>query len=376
MEVVASPVVLAGLVGATLALSEVEAKPAAMNLTGHIDAIVTNNVDTFLFGGLTVIQTYVGQPLNAMMDHDGVILFGLFSGVDYNPQGLIGRQNLTCVNNVTDTFLNPEVVNSYITPLTSLSCTLALPCVNGQLSDLAWLGELCEWYFEWATPAEILLKFHKHIWPGVVMRMVREDILKADMAQKLVDHSLEVIGPSSPVMGTTMPSITRGMSKELMMGDDDLNLKDNKTHMHNHLPSVQAHAQDTFSTLTAPSISCRALSVITSTSTIDLTTLPVDTDHGLSCFDDGVIIDLTDDNKIICDLMGIYVTADSAGITTGMVWIEIILAFEHGHVSPGEQIFEDGPRVVKVLCPTSLRADIVEGPVENCGKILATSMVE
>jgi hypothetical protein len=114
-----------------------------------------------------------------------------------DPQGLIGRRNPTCANNVTDTFPNPEVVNSYITPLTSLSRAPALPCVNGRLPDLARLGELCERYFEWATPAEILPKFHKHIWPGVVMRMVREDILKADTARELVDHSLEVCTLSS-----------------------------------------------------------------------------------------------------------------------------------------------------------------------------------
>jgi len=42
-----------------LAPGEAEAELAAMNQAGRIDAVVTNDVDTFLFGGLTIIRTYI-----------------------------------------------------------------------------------------------------------------------------------------------------------------------------------------------------------------------------------------------------------------------------------------------------------------------------
>ena len=45
---------------------EAEAELAAMNRADHIDAVVTNDIDTFLFGGLTVIRTYVHELPDAM----------------------------------------------------------------------------------------------------------------------------------------------------------------------------------------------------------------------------------------------------------------------------------------------------------------------
>lgn len=41
----------------TQALGEAEAELSAMNAAGLIDVVVTNDVDTFLFGGLTVMRT-------------------------------------------------------------------------------------------------------------------------------------------------------------------------------------------------------------------------------------------------------------------------------------------------------------------------------
>jgi 5'-3' exonuclease len=40
------------------ALGEAEAELAAMSHAGRIDAIVTNDIDTFVFGGCNVMRTY------------------------------------------------------------------------------------------------------------------------------------------------------------------------------------------------------------------------------------------------------------------------------------------------------------------------------
>jgi hypothetical protein len=116
-----------------------------------------------------------------------------------DPQDLIHRRNPACAENITDAFPDPEVVYSYLSPLTSLSHAQPLPSINSQLlPDVAQIGELCEQYFEWATPADILLKFLKHIWPGVVFQMVCKDIMKTDERQGLAAASTHLRIPYFP----------------------------------------------------------------------------------------------------------------------------------------------------------------------------------
>ena len=106
-----------------------------------------------------------------------------------DPQGYIGRQNPACAENVTDTFPDPTVIYSYVNPLTSLTHGHALTPIIGRLPNLARIGELCERYFEWATPIEILPKFHQHIWSGLVLKMIQDDISNADVARESAMHS-------------------------------------------------------------------------------------------------------------------------------------------------------------------------------------------
>ena len=109
-----------------------------------------------------------------------------------DPQDSIGQRNPACAENVTDAFPDPTVIHSYVNPLTSLTHGHTLTPIIGRLPNLARIGELCERYFEWATPIEILPKFHRHIWPGLVLRMIQDDISNADAAQESAMHSSEV----------------------------------------------------------------------------------------------------------------------------------------------------------------------------------------
>jgi Holliday junction resolvase YEN1 len=109
-----------------------------------------------------------------------------------DPQNLIGQRNSMCAKNISNAFPDPEVIYSYLDPLTSLSCGQTLPVANGKPTDIAQIGELCERYFEWATPADILPKFLEHIWPGVVLTRIREDIMMADNMHALATASVNV----------------------------------------------------------------------------------------------------------------------------------------------------------------------------------------
>jgi hypothetical protein len=97
-----------------------------------------------------------------------------------DPRNLIGRRNPLCAQNVTDAFPDVEVLHAYLNPSSSVSHGNNHPPPTSQLPDVACIGQLCERYFEWATPDEILPQFLKHVWPGVILRMILEDVRKAD----------------------------------------------------------------------------------------------------------------------------------------------------------------------------------------------------
>ena len=107
-----------------------------------------------------------------------------------DPQGYISQRNPACAENVTDAFPDPAVIHSYVNPLTSLTHGHALtPIIRWLPNNLACISKLCERYFEWATPIEILPKFHQHIWSGLVLKMIQDDISNADVAWESAMHS-------------------------------------------------------------------------------------------------------------------------------------------------------------------------------------------
>jgi hypothetical protein len=105
-----------------------------------------------------------------------------------DPCNLIGRRNPLCARNITDTFPDVKVLHAYLNPLSSVSHGNNLPPPTSQLPDVARIGQLCERYFEWATPDEILPQFLKQVWPGVILRMILEDVLEADAVRRMAGH--------------------------------------------------------------------------------------------------------------------------------------------------------------------------------------------
>jgi hypothetical protein len=70
-----------------------------------------------------------------------------------DPQGHIGRPNPACAENVTAAFPDPAIIHSYVNPLTCLTHGHALAPIIG-------------------------------IWPGLVLRMIQDDISAADVARE------------------------------------------------------------------------------------------------------------------------------------------------------------------------------------------------
>lgn len=97
-----------------------------------------------------------------------------------DPQRHIGSLRPAAASHISDTFPTQEVLEAYTKPLSSLSDVSLTQEPVLVTPNLARIGELCERYFEWGRRDTILAKLAKHVWPGAVLRMLLEDIIKPD----------------------------------------------------------------------------------------------------------------------------------------------------------------------------------------------------
>ncbi|RPD70264.1 PIN domain-like protein, partial [Lentinus tigrinus ALCF2SS1-7] len=212
---------------------EAEAELAAMNQAGLIDTVMSDDGDTLVFGADVVIRKYVlVYRASAMQEHaqvrmtrNSLILLAVLAGGDYDsglkgcgvqtacglaryslgdslvesvtaaddssslrtslsawrddlrrylrddPEKHVGRCNASLADNVSDTFPALDVVLAYIRPLTTSPDNIALDYEFGRASkfNLAQLRDLCDRYFDWDKET-LWKRFHKHVWPGVVLR--------------------------------------------------------------------------------------------------------------------------------------------------------------------------------------------------------------
>ncbi|KAJ7184125.1 PIN domain-like protein [Mycena filopes] len=218
---------------ATQAPGEAEAELAQLNKNGHIDAIITENSDAFLFGARCVIRTRVFTSRSikdsVSMDEGGLLLGALLLGGDYGPgltgasitvaqalaaegfggdlidilracvgverrqrlavwrnglreelrtnsSGRLGKRQRKLADSISDKFPDIEIAQLYLTPLTSESAGYTGPMPNGQLwhpvePSIIELSALCSTHFGWHGH-ELLARFNSKLWPAVAFRMV------------------------------------------------------------------------------------------------------------------------------------------------------------------------------------------------------------
>ncbi|KAH9840013.1 PIN domain-like protein [Rhodofomes roseus] len=95
-----------------------------------------------------------------------------------DPQNLLGRRYHRLSTQIPDTFPNPDIIDSYIHPVTSPYEDFEVPPL--QPPNIARLGALCERYFSWGTVPGIIERFGNCVLPGVVVRVLINQTVKHD----------------------------------------------------------------------------------------------------------------------------------------------------------------------------------------------------
>ncbi|KAN0137252.1 hypothetical protein V8E53_004962 [Lactarius tabidus] len=226
-----------------MAPGEAEAELAHLNAIGIIDAVLSDDVDNFLFGAKMVIRKCaLAHPpaqniLLILLTRGGLILIGLLSGGDYHQAGLprcgpgiahglakcgfgdelvkaahslsrdelpdflatwredlcaelrtnahghLGSKKPSLAKAVPDSFPDINVLLSYTNPITSTTDSSArhthTPPRWEHEPDLGKLAHLCELHFEWGLKGNIIKRFRTIIWPGIVLRVLRRSALEA-----------------------------------------------------------------------------------------------------------------------------------------------------------------------------------------------------
>ncbi|KAF7983636.1 hypothetical protein HWV62_20576 [Athelia sp. TMB] len=263
-----------------IAPGEAEALLASMNMAGIIDAVVTTDSDAFVFGAATVIQTWklnqdrgmvkifrtanIQEKVDQHLTNGGFLLYALLAGGDYDkglqncgagtalgvvkyglgtslcdamsapdsgmalvtwraelcnilrtdPQQHIGGRRPAAADHIGTAFPNQQTLEAYTNSMSSLSDTQEPVLVAPNLPRI---GELCERYFEWGGRDTILDKLAKHVWPGIVLRMLLTDIINSDTT--LVSNSTSKFAISRIIRQRLSNGITEN---KLVFSTDEL----------------------------------------------------------------------------------------------------------------------------------------------------------
>ncbi|KIK05366.1 hypothetical protein K443DRAFT_130434 [Laccaria amethystina LaAM-08-1] len=210
-----------------IALAEAEAELAAFNSCGIINVVLTDDVDTLVFGATQIIQNpnvkededdvkiYTVDAIRlALSLMAGIFLLMILCGGDCDFVGLQGcgmgtvlslscagmgddllHAAWTCMplelevflekwchhlhttlhvlsNSIPDTFPNPQVLMLYANPVMLWTTGQKPPDTVGWVPcglDLGKLAALCELLFTWGTLEGIMSCFQEHVWPGMAL---------------------------------------------------------------------------------------------------------------------------------------------------------------------------------------------------------------
>ncbi|KAI0736358.1 PIN domain-like protein [Fomitopsis betulina] len=213
--------------------AEAEAELTLLNKLGHINGVLTDDSDVFLFGARTVIQNYTAKDTTIMVttsrlieENKSVALTGpsmvfiaLLTGGDYNnglpsfgkcvthglahygfrvnvfwqgsihitdflpswcdeirhalhtdESGHLGRHYPMLSQQIPDSWPDGDALANYLNPMTSSPEDLEYSWP--QPPNIAHLGQLCEQYFSWGTRAGITKHFASCLVLGVVTRIL------------------------------------------------------------------------------------------------------------------------------------------------------------------------------------------------------------
>ncbi|KAH9025771.1 hypothetical protein EDB84DRAFT_1440318 [Lactarius hengduanensis] len=190
-----------------MAPGEAEAELAHLNSIGVIDAVLSDDVDNFLFGAKMVIRSssvnLSGNSKHTMTNVDGRVddnhstsltrdelhnflitwCGDLCSELRTNSRGHLSSKMPSLAKAVPDAFPDIDVLLSYTNPIISATdaraCHTHTPPRWEREPDLGRLAHLCESRFEWGLKDIIIKRFRTILWPSFVLRALRRSVLEA-----------------------------------------------------------------------------------------------------------------------------------------------------------------------------------------------------
>ncbi|KAI0721350.1 hypothetical protein C8T65DRAFT_631401 [Cerioporus squamosus] len=205
------------------AAGEAEAELARLSLLGLIDAVMTDDSDTLIFGAAVIIRNpsfkrtgsdevkvYCKSRVleKTGLSPDDLFLYGLLVGCDYDKDGLrncgprelvtylrgwreqlrdrlrddpfkhIGRKSLKLAANFPATFLKIQAARCLGSPAP-------------QSINFTELGATCKLFFGWGNAAEIMKMFRSALWSDEVTRMlVSEGLTREGISSRVSQHTL------------------------------------------------------------------------------------------------------------------------------------------------------------------------------------------
>jgi hypothetical protein len=81
---------------------------------------------------------------------------------------------------MSDSFPNPDIVNLYLSPLTSSKEAISNLHLDGGLPNVVRITQLCELYFSWGAPNAILSKVENGVFHALSMAALRDEIGKQE----------------------------------------------------------------------------------------------------------------------------------------------------------------------------------------------------
>ncbi|KAG2130467.1 PIN domain-like protein [Suillus bovinus] len=175
-----------------MAKGEAEAELAAMNGTGMIDAVMTDDSDVFAFGGRLILRNSslsdsTVDVYRANLPWEDYALVSLLCGSDYDPSwredmahqlhydpmSRVGHCNPALADNISDTVPDINTWSAYLDP--AVSEPLVPVCQPG-VPDVGKIAAAVVSLLGWEDADQLLNTFHNKIWPGVVVSELLQDL--------------------------------------------------------------------------------------------------------------------------------------------------------------------------------------------------------
>ena len=105
---------------------------------------------------------------------------GVRSFLRTDPVRSMGARHPALASSMSDSFPNPDIINLYLSPLTSSKEDISNLHLDGGLPDVVRITQLCELYFSWGAPDAILSKFENGVFHALLMAALRDEIGKQE----------------------------------------------------------------------------------------------------------------------------------------------------------------------------------------------------